>query len=119
MTFSQQIKQMEFISAEAEEDGPLVFSDDEEDEKTTDELVDFIDDSTQPQFHGQTRDPIEAIYENNDPFYSHGDQQPELYAPEDRKHVSFDKFKDFDRSMEKFKNTLKNLRIVKIRFLTL
>ena len=39
---------MELISAEAEEDGPFVFSDDEEDEKIKDELDNFIDDSTQP-----------------------------------------------------------------------
>ena len=71
---------MELISTEAEEDGPLVFSDDEEDEKITDKLDDFIDDSTQPledvsfyrqldpnntedypKFHGQTRNPVEAI----------------------------------------------------------
>ena len=41
---------MEFISTEAEEDGSPVFSDDEEDDqKITDELDDFIDDSTQPR----------------------------------------------------------------------
>ena len=38
---------MEFISAEAKEYGFLVFSDDEE--HITDDLGDFIDDSTQPQ----------------------------------------------------------------------
>ena len=99
---------MEFISAEAEEDRPLVSSDDQKYEKTTDELDDFIDDSTQPQedvsfykqldpnnienypkFHGQTCNPIEAIYEGNEPFYGYEDQQLELYAPEDRKHVLF------------------------------
>ena len=120
---------MEFISAEAEEDGPLVFSDDEEDEKITDELDDFIDDSTQlqedvsfyrqldpsnienyPKFPDQARNPIEAIYEDDEPFYGHEDQQPELYAPEDRKHVCFDKFKSFERSIKKFKKTLKNFK---------
>ena len=93
---------MEFISAEAEEDRPLVFSDDDKDEKTTDELDDFIDDSTHPQddvsfyrqldpnnivnypkFHGQTPNPIEAIYEDDEPFYDYEDRQLELYAPED------------------------------------
>ena len=75
---------MESVSAEAKEDEPLVFSDDDEDEKITDELDKFIDDSTQPQenvsfyrqldpnnvenypkFHGQTHNPIEAIYEDD------------------------------------------------------
>ena len=120
---------MEFISADAEEDRPLASSDDQKYEKTTDELDDFIDDSTQPQedvsfykqldpnnienypkFHGQTRNPIEAIYEDDESFYGHEDQQPELYAPEGRKHVSFDKFKGFERSIEKFKKTLKNFK---------
>ena len=86
---------MKFITAEAEEDRPLVFSDDEEDEKTTDELEDFIDDSTQPQedvsfcrqpdpnntenypkFHSQTRNLIETTYEDDEPFYGYEDQQP-------------------------------------------
>ena len=130
---------MESISAEAQEDRPLVFSDDKKDQKTTDELEDFIDDSTQPQedgsfyrqldpnnienypkFHGQTRNPIEEIYDDDEPFYGYEDQQLELYAPEDRKHVLFffDKFKGFERSIKKFKKTLKILRIVKIGFLT-
>ena len=39
---------MELISAEAEKDGPLVFSDDKEDEKIKGELDNFIDDSIQP-----------------------------------------------------------------------
>ena len=118
---------MEFVLAEAEEDEPFVFSDDEEDEKITDELDNFIDDSTQlqedvsfyrqldpndienyPKFYGQTRNPIEAIYEDDQPFYGHEDQQSELYAPEDRKDVSFDKFKGFERSIKTFKKTLKS-----------
>ena len=40
---------MEFISTEAEEDESPVFSDEEDDEKITDELDDFIDGSTQPR----------------------------------------------------------------------
>ena len=106
---------MDFILNEAEEDRTLVFSDDEEDEKVTDKLDDFIDDSTQPQeditfyrqldpnnindypkFHGQTRNPIEATYEDDTPFYGHEDQHPELYDPEDRE-------RDFERSIENLK----------------
>ena len=77
---------MEFISNEAVEDGPLAFSDNEEEEKTTDELDNFIDNGPQskedvsfyrqpdranlddyPKFNGQTRNPIKAIYENDTP----------------------------------------------------
>ena len=102
----------------------LFFLDDEEDEKVTDKLENFIDYSTQPQkdvnfyrqldpnnindypkFHGQRHNPIETIYEDGTPFYGHEDQQPELYDPEDRKNVSFDKFKGFERSIKKFLKT--------------
>ena len=117
---------MEIISNEAVEDGPLVFSVDEE-EKITDELDDFIDNSSQPdedvsfywqldptnlddypKFHGQTRNPIKVIYEDDAPFYGREDQQPEPDAPEDRESVSFDKFEGFEKSIKKFKKTLKN-----------
>ena len=73
---------MEFISREAEKR-----------EKITYELGDFIDDNTQPKeevsfyrerdpnnikdcsnFHGQIRDPIEAIQEKSIVFYGHEDQ---------------------------------------------
>ena len=117
---------MEFISNEAVEDGPLVFSDNEEEEKITDEQDNFIDNGPQsdedvsfyrqldhanlddyPKFHGQTRKPIKAICEDDTPFYDHGDQQPELYTPEDRESISFDKFEGSEKSIKKFKKTLK------------
>ena len=40
---------MKFISNETMEDGPLVFSDDEEEEKITHEINDFIDNGPQPE----------------------------------------------------------------------
>ena len=101
----------------------------EEREKITYQLGDFVDVNTQPKeevnfyrerdlnnvkdnptFHGQIHDSIEAIQEENIPFYGHKDQQPELYAPEDREHVSFDKFEGFEKSVEKFKKTLRNFK---------
>ena len=82
----------------------MVFSDDEE-EKITDGFIDNgpqpdedvsfyrqldpINLDDYPKFHGQTRNPIKVILENDDPFYGHEDQQPELYAPEDRESVFF------------------------------
>ena len=117
---------MEFISNEAMENGPLVFSDDEEEEQIT-ELDDFIDNGPQPEkdvsfyrqldpaniddypkFNSRTRNPIEVIYEDDTPFYGHEEQQPEIYAPEDKQSVSFDKFEGSEKSIEKFKKTLKN-----------
>ena len=85
--FFQLIK-MDFTVKEAMEDGPLVFSDDEEEEKTSGELDDFIDNGPQPEedvsfyrqldpenindysrINGQTRNPVETIYEDDTPFY--------------------------------------------------
>ena len=60
------------------------------------------------RFNGQTRNPVEAIYQDDTPFYGCEDQQSELYAPEDRESVSFDKFEGYDKSIEKFKKSLKH-----------
>ena len=113
---------------------PLVFSDDEEEEKTTDELGNFIDNGLQPEedvsfyrqldpeniddysrFNGQTRNPVGAIYEDDTPFYGREDQQPGRYTPEDKESVSFDKSEGCEKfiylylniSIEKFKKSLK------------
>ena len=111
---------MEFISNEAVEDGLLVSSDNKEG-KIADELEDFIGNDPQPhedvsfyrqldptnlddysKFHGQTRNPIKVIYEDDTPFYGHEDQN--LNTPEDRESVSFDKF------VRVLKNLSKNLK---------
>ena len=79
------------------------FSDNEEEEKITDELDDFIDNrplakedisfyrqldpeniNNYPKFNSTTRNPIDAICEDDVLFYGHEDRQPELYFPEDR-----------------------------------
>ena len=79
---------MDFTVKEAMDDGPLVFSDDEKEEKTSGELDDFIDNGPQPEedvsfyrqldpeninnysrINGQTRNPVETIYEDDTPFY--------------------------------------------------
>ena len=100
----------------------MVFSDAEEDEIITDELNDFIDNSDQPwedvscyrqldilnfnypKFPNQTTNPIDAIFEVNLSYYGKEDIQPELYAPEERDLVSFDKFTSFKKftDLEKF-----------------
>ena len=117
---------------------PLVFSDDEEEEKITDELDDFIDNSCQPdddvnfyrqldpvnvndypKFPGQTRNSLDTIFEDDTPFYGNEDVQLELYAPEDRDLVTFDKFSCFEKSVKKSKKTLKNFRDSENHFLTI
>lgn len=112
---------MEFLSLEADEenDNFLVFSDEEED-TVTDDINDFIDDTPieedvsfyrggspfdingHPKFNGQSRNPLKAIYADDELNYGHEDQQPELYAPEDRNFVTFDKFEGFEKSIERF-----------------
>ena len=42
------------------------------------------------------------------PYYGKEDIPPELHAPEHRDLVSFDKFTGFEKSVDKFNNTLKN-----------
>ena len=96
----------------------MVFSD-EEDEN--DQVGNFTDDTHQQKegvsfyrclepgkFPNQTRNPEEAVYEDDDSFFGVEDTQPELYNPVDREFVTFDKYKGFESSAKKFKKTLKN-----------
>ena len=121
---------MEFSETEAAEDNnqqPWVSSDDEEEHKITDELDDFIDNSCQPdedvsfyrqldplnvndypKFLDQTRNPLDAIFEDDTSYYGNDNVQPELYAPKNRNFVIFDKFTGFEKSVEKLKKTLTN-----------
>ena len=71
-----------------------------------------------PAFNGQTRDPLAAIYEDYELFYG-GDLQPELYAPEHRNSVTFDKFEGFENSIKRFKNPKLILLKAKINCLML
>ena len=118
---------MDFIQFEAidesQQNEPLNFSDDE---KTHDE-DDFIDGSEQPiedvrfyrkldldnithfdKFLNQTRDPRVSVYEDDEMFFCTGDTQPELYDPEDRESVKFNKFEGFEKYVKKFMDTLRN-----------
>ena len=130
---------MEFIETKAVESNnkqPLFFSDGEE-EKITDRLDDFIDNSEQPgddvsfyrrlyplnidhypKLPDQTRDLLDAIFEDDTLYYGKEDIQPDLYAPEDRDFVSFNKFASFKNSVEKFKKALKNFEDSENQFLT-
>ena len=60
-----------------------------------------------PKFNGQTINPIEAIYSDNELYFGE-DEQPEVYAPEQRDQVTFDRFEGFEKSAQKFKKTLSN-----------
>ena len=110
---------------ESQKNQPLNFLVDEE--MTNDEMENFIDDSEQPRqdvsfyrkldpdnlddyykFPNQTRDPGVAIYEDNEMYFGEEDKQLELYDPENRESVEFDKFSGFEKSVKKFLETLKN-----------
>ena len=132
---------MEFIDMEATKDSqeiqPLVFSDDNE--EINDAINSFIDDSEQPRedisfyrkfdpnnlnhyhkFSNQTIDPRIPTYKNNQSYFGAEDQQPELYGPENRDTIEFDKFSGFEKSVKKFKKKKKKiLRTVIILFLIL
>ena len=99
------------------------------DNEKTDQDEKFIDDSEQPMkdvsfyrkfnpeiinhydtdtFTNKTWDPRVAVYEDDEMFFSTEDTQPELYAPENRENVEFDKSDGFGKSVKKFKNTLQS-----------
>ena len=116
---------MDFIQFEAVDDSQrheINFSDNDDDEKTEQDK-NFIDDSDQPMedvsfyrrldpekidFQNQTRNPMEAVYEDDEIFFGTEDTQPELFVPENRECVEFDKFEGFEKSVKKFKETLQN-----------
>ena len=65
-----------------------------------------------PRFHGQVRNHLEAIYSDCESYYSEN-EQPELFAPENRDKVAFGRFKGFEKSADIFKKTLLNFENVK------
>ena len=95
---------MDFIQFEANEENnqPLLFSDDE-DENIPDKMDNFIDDTDQqgkgvsfcrqldleniedyPKFTNSTKKPKEAVYEDEEPYFGEKDTQPKLYDPEEK-----------------------------------
>ena len=59
-----------------------------------------------PKFHGQARNPIEAVFSDTASYFGEDNHQPELFAAEERSAVDFDKFKDFEKSAEISKSGL-------------
>ena len=48
------------------------------------------------------------MHKDDKPYFGEEDTQTELYAPENRDFVGFDKFAGFEKSVKKFRETLKN-----------
>lgn len=130
MSFLVSEKKKEFLSTEAEDDCPMLEFADDDEEKITDELDNVIDDTlvfeedvsfyremdpsnvnNYPRFNEQTRNPLEAVYSDNESYFGE-DQQPELFAPDNRKSITFDRLKGFEKSVEIFKSTLMNFEQV-------
>ena len=110
---------MEFIDSEvvADNDQQLLSDSEEEQEKITDELDDFIENSSESdegvsfnrevhnnpfKFYNQNKNSHDAILECDNFLYKTEDIQPELYDPISRNLVVFDKFASFKKSVEKF-----------------
>ena len=111
---------MEFIESEAVvDDYKLSFSDSENEEMIDDNNDDFIDNRPQfedesfyrqigNQFANQNKNLKEAIFEQNYLLYETDAMQPALYNPVSRDLVTFDNFEGSDKSLQRFKKTLKN-----------
>ena len=54
------------------------------------------------KFPNQSRDPWVAVYEDEEMFFGTEDI-PELYTPENRKSIEFDKFQGFEKSVNNLK----------------
>ena len=99
----------------------LQFSDEEEIENDADDFIndeeiseegvsfyrerDTLDLNNYYKFNNQTRDPRKAIFEDCGIFFGE-DFQPELFVPEDRESVDFDKVQGFEKYAQNFKDTL-------------
>ena len=62
------------------------------------------------KFPNQTRNPRDAVYEDDEMFFGTEETQPELFAPENREYVEFYKFEGFENSVKKFKDRLQNFK---------
>ena len=113
---------MDFILDKAKDDSQaLQFSDEEEIENDADDFIndeeiseegvrfyrerDTLDLNNYYKFSKQTRDPRKAIFEDCGIFFGE-DFQPELFVPEDRESVDFDKVQGFEKYAQNFKDTL-------------
>ena len=65
-----------------------------------------------PIFHGQTGNPLETVLSDNESYFGE-DEQPEIFAPENRKNIIFNRFEGFERNVNIFKLylILKRLKI--------
>ena len=102
---------MEYVNFDAKDENAsdneeLVFSDNEGEN--------FIDDSNQEgnqspsfcRFMNQTRDPAEAVNDDDVSHLDRRDLQPDMFYCINRKHVEFDEFDNYQNCAEKFIKSL-------------
>ena len=63
-----------------------------------------------PKFPNSTKNPKVAVYEDEEPSFGEENTQPKLHDPDDRNFVDLDEFDGFEKSVKKFKGTLKNFK---------
>ena len=117
---------MGYINFEVEVEDGNVSSDEEL--TFSDNENNFIDDSNeecnQPpsfyRFFNQTRDPVEAVNDDDGSQFDRRDLQPEMFFSIDTEHVEFEEFDDTKKCAEKIlKSLLSQDGDIKIHFLTL
>ena len=121
---------MDFTEFEArEENNQILIFFWHEDENIPDKMDNFTDDTDQqgegvsfyrqldpehiehyPKFPNSTKNPKEAVYEDDEPYFGEEGTQPKLYDPEDRNFVDYDQFYGLEKSIKKFKGTLKHFK---------
>ena len=102
---------MEYINFEAEDENA---SDNEELVFSDHEGKIFIDNSSQennqsPSFYrfvNQTRDPAEAVNENEESHLDRGDSQPEIFYCVNREQAELREIDDYQKCVENFLKTL-------------
>ena len=127
---------MDFTEFKASEDNnQQIFFSDDEDKNILNKMDNFTDDTDQQgegvsfyrqlepeniehyqKFPNSTKN-LKEVYQDNEPYFGKEDTQPKLYDPEDRNFVDFDKFVGFEKSVKKFKGTLKNFKDIENSFI--
>ena len=111
-----------FIDSEAIYIDGEVHSESFNENKCSDEIDDSIDNTPQPdknnvsfyrqinnRFLKQTKNPQNAIFEQDCLLCETGDLQPELYDPVSRNLVVFDRFEGSEKHVERFKKDLEKV----------
>ena len=62
------------------------------------------------KFLNKTRNPRDAVCEDDELVFGTKDIEPVLFPPENRECVEFDNFEGFEKRVKKFKDTIQNFK---------